>query len=533
MTGSGRISRRHLLEKVGAVGGSAAVYQVALALGLMPGKAAARPQLVEPLGSARRSVVLLGGGLSSLMSAYELERAGYQCTILEASHRIGGRNLTLRAGDKIDEMGNPQTCTFDAAPHLYFNAGPARIPAHHHYLVHYCRELGVALETFTNTNYHAYVRDAELNGGERVRLRRFVADARGFIAELSSKAINADVFDAEVTADDVERVLGFINRYGDLDRQQLYRGTRRGGYQQPGIGAPTAGMLEPGKLESPLEFREILKSSFWRFKMHFAEGEDQAAPLLQPVGGMDRIVDAFTSNIRSPMLTQAQVKAIRIGENGVKVVYQHEGQHHELDADYCLNCIPKHLLLGIDNNFPAKYREALGAIGRGKLFKIGIQMGERFWEEENIYGGISWTDEKIEQIWYPAHGIHQRKGVLLGAYTFNSANAEYFARLTPAERFEEALRQGEMLHPNYRKHAESFVSIPWHRMNHHMGCTAQWTPETRAQYFGYLQQPVANRHFLMGDQLSYHPGWQEGAFSSAHHALSELQKRVRAERAAA
>lgn len=534
--GAGPISRRQLLHRVGAVGGSAAVYQMALALGLMSGHAAGAPiapSLVPPLRGAKRSVVLLGGGLSSLMSAYELERAGYECTILEASHRIGGRNLTLRSGDLIDELGQPQTCSFDREPHLYFNAGPARIPAHHHYLLHYCRELEVPLEPFTNINYNAWVHDPAVFNGEAVRLRRFVADARGFIAELSSKAINAGAFDSALTADDIERVLAFINRYGDLDRKNRYQGTRRGGYQQPGLNAPTGGMLEHGRLEEPLELQEILKSSFWQFRMHFGEGEDQAAPLMQAVGGMDGIVKGFIERIKSPMLTHALVKSIQVGDEGVSVVYQRDGQHHEISADYCFNCIPKHLLTGIDNNFPDQYREALGSVGRGKLFKIGIQMGERFWEKENIYGGISWTNQNVEQIWYPSHGIHQKKGVLLGAYTFSPDNAEFFARLTPAQRFEAALAQGEQVHPEYRQHAESFVSIPWHRMNHHMGCTAQWTEELRKQYFAYLQTPLNNRHFMMGDQISYHPGWQEGAFSSAHHALGELSKRVRAEVASA
>ena len=175
----------------------------------------------------------------------------------------------------------------------------------------------------------------------------------------------------------------------------------------------------------------------------------------------------------------------------------------------------------------------MSALGRGRLFKIGIQMRKRFWEEDNIYGGISWTNQNIEQLWYPSHGIFGEKGVVLGAYTWSGENAEFFARMSPAERFETALTQGEKLHPDYRKHAETFVSVPWQRMNHHMGCTAMWTPEARARYFSYLQQPLNGRHFMMGDQISYHPGWQEGAFSSAHNALTLMQERVRAEIAAA
>ena len=213
--------------------------------------------------------------------------------------------------------------------------------------------------------------------------------------------------------------------------------------------APTAGMLEHGHVHEPLDFSEILKTDFWRYQMYFGDGEDQAAPLLQPVGGMDKIVQAFVANIKSPMLTHAQVKSIRLKEDGVSVVYQHDGRHKEIQADYALNCIPKHLLVGIDNNFPDEYITALRAIGRGKMFKIGIQMKERFWEKENIYGGISWTNQNIEQIWYPPHNVHGKKGVLLGAYTWNQENAEFFARMNPEERFQEALRQGSNIHPDY------------------------------------------------------------------------------------
>ncbi len=528
-------TRRAFLNQVGAAGGSAAVYQMALALGLMPGSAQAQSRdagrstpgsVVPPLKDGKVSVVLLGGGLSSLMSAYELERAGYQCTVLEASHRLGGRNLTIRSGDLVDELGNPQRCEFDDDPNLYFNAGPARITVHHHYLVGYCRHFQVALETFTNVNYNAWVHDTRAFGGKPVRFRHFLSDARGFIAELSAKAIDASAFEETFSSEDLERILDFIRAYGDLDANMLYKGTRRAGYLQPGELAPTAGMVDHGRLKPRLDFREILKSDFWRFRMYFGDGEDQAPPLLQAVGGMDNIVKAFVRNIRSPMLTHAQVKAIRLMEDGVAVIYQHEGEHKEIRADYCLNCIPKHLLVGLDNNFPREYLTALKAIGRGKLFKMGIQMKERFWEKEKIYGGISWTNQPIEQLWYPPHNVHGRKGIMLGAYTFQQEHGHYFGLMSPAERFEAALAQGEKIHPDYRKYAENAVSVPWHRMNHIMGCNAMWTPETIERYFTYLQQPLAGRHFLMGDQLSFHPGWQEGAFSSAHHALSELAGRV-------
>ena len=523
-----RYSRRNFLNLVGSAGGSAAVYQMALAIGLTPGRALGSPQLVRPLGDASRSVVLLGGGLSSLMSAYELERAGYQCTVLEASHRVGGRNLTIRSGDLIDEVGHPRRCGFDDDPTLYMNAGAARIPVHHHYLMHYCRELGVELETFTSINFNAWMQEDERFGGKPIRFRHFMADARGFIAELSAKAVDSSQLDAPLTPDDVERILGFLHRYGDLDPNAIYQGSRRAGFKRPGALAPTPDLIDHGQLVDRLDFSELLKSSFWRNRLHFHDQLDYSAPLMQPVGGMDKLVDGFTRNIQSPVLTQAQVKSIQLTESGVEVVYQHQGEHRLIEADFCMNCIPKHILLGIDNNFPNEYLTALGSIRRGSPFKMGIQMSRRFWEDENIYGGTSWSSQPIEQIWYPSHNVFGAKGVLLGAYSWG-ANARYFSRLNPEQRFEAAIVQGQKIHPDYRKYAESFVSIPWYRMNHILGCTAGWSEEATNRYFSYLQAPLNGRHFFMGDQMSHHTGWQEGAFSSAHHALGSLQRRVEEE----
>jgi monoamine oxidase len=115
---------------------------------------------------------------------------------------------------------------------------------------------------------------------------------------------------------------------------------------------------------------------------------------------------------------------------------------------------------------------------------------------------------------------------MLGAYTFSDEIGEKFARMTPAQRIAAAIQQGEKLHPGYGNYVESAVTIPWHRMNHMLGCSARWDDDVRAQWFSRLQAPVGG-HYLIGDQLSYHSGWQEGAIHSAYHALADIDQRVR------
>ncbi|MDU0352687.1 FAD-dependent oxidoreductase [Paraglaciecola aquimarina] len=114
------ITRRQFLSYVGAAGGSSALLKTSLALGMMPEDSYAGPVQVKPATAGNKpTALILGAGIAGLSTALELEKAGYHCTILEASFRPGGRNLTVRHGDKIDEMGNPQICNFDKQDNLF------------------------------------------------------------------------------------------------------------------------------------------------------------------------------------------------------------------------------------------------------------------------------------------------------------------------------------------------------------------------------------------------------------------------------
>jgi monoamine oxidase len=61
----------------------------------------------------KASVLILGAGIAGMCAAYELERLGYRCTILEARHRTGGRCYSIRRGNTVEETGQKQICEFD------------------------------------------------------------------------------------------------------------------------------------------------------------------------------------------------------------------------------------------------------------------------------------------------------------------------------------------------------------------------------------------------------------------------------------
>ena len=513
------ITRRQFLNYVGAAGGSSALLKTSLALGLMPDDSYSGPVHITPAAKGEQpTALILGAGVAGLATALELEKAGIHCTILEASFRPGGRNLTVRNGDKIDEMGNTQICQFDKQDNLYFNCGPARIPGHHRRLLHYCRALNVPLQIKANSSKMAYFHDDNSLDGKPKRIIEYHTDVRGLMSELLWKSADSHNFDQMMSEEDVAKLMKFSQTYGDLTENGKYIGSER-------AGSTTDRMLEFPTPHAPIELKAMLDSQFWYDGLLGAELYDWCEPLMEPVGGMYGVIKGFLRDLKTQPVLNAQVKKIYNRDNGVEVTYEQGGKLHTVQADYCFNNIPAYFMAGIDNNFSETYQAGLDSVKRGHLFKIAYQMSERFWERDGIYGGISYTTDPINQLWYPSHDIHAQKGILLGAYTWDAKVSGIFEKMTPQERLTAGALSAEKIHPGCSKYIENGISIPWARMNHQMGCGMRMSPEDFDKYYHLLQKPEG-RHFMIGDQISHHSGWQEGALASSEQALKQFNQLV-------
>jgi monoamine oxidase len=511
------MKRRDFVTSVALAGGSA--YAALVALGLIADPAAARTVALQLRRPPRRTrVVILGAGLGGMAAAYELSRVGYDCTILEARTRAGGRCWTIRGGDRVvDTDGYVQEAAF--ARDLYFNPGPSRIPQHHVTLA-YCRELGVPLEVFNNANHQVFTYNENCGpfSGKRLRERTVTFDMYGYIAELLAKAIDQHALDLELSHDDRERMIGYLRDWGALDGNLQYKGSPRRGYDRQAAGAG----LSPGEYETPHDLTALLQQGF-RPTLEFSY--DQQMTMMQPVGGIDQIARAFEKRVGRFIRYGTRVTEIRRQGPGVRIVYSDGRKERAVTGDYCIVAIPLAVLKDIPADFSPQMRQAIAAVPYAETGKIGLQFKRRFWEEDdNIYGGISATNQPITQIWYPSYGYHGRRGVLTGYYNFGKTAAG-FGMLPPAERLRLALAQGGKIHPQYRECFEHGVSVYWPKVPHNLGGWASYNSDIRAQHYPRLCRPDGP-FYLCGEHLSYLTGWMAGAFEAARLVVSEIDRQA-------
>jgi monoamine oxidase len=273
---------------------------------------------------------------------------------------------------------------------------------------------------------------------------------------------------------------------------------------------------------------DILRSRLWRGLTSFALYEFQTT-MFQPVGGMGRIGEAFARQVGDLITSNAKVTRIAQDARAVTVTYEDRmgGGVRQASADWCVCTIPLSILSQIEIAVGAPMQAAINAVPYASSVKVGLQFKRRFWEEdEQIFGGISYTDLPIRQISYPSTDFNTTgKGVLLGCYTWNGPNSHEFTAMAPQERVKRAVDYGAQIHPQYAKEFENGISVAWHRSPFTLGCAGDWTDAARKQHYDNLCQ-IDGRIVLAGEHASHIPAWQEGAILSSLDAIGRLHKRV-------
>ena len=478
---------------------------------------------------------------------------------------------------KEDERRNPnavkQVCTFmddgwhperEQSPvELFFNAGPGRMPSDHVELIKLCRETGVALEPYIfQSNYNLMQNDAFAEG-EPFVYNRVDYSLRGAVAEMMAELVKRGLVVEGLAPDRKQQMLEMLQVFGDLNVDYRFKGSGRVGYSHlPG------GWRDAPVKKEPMALGEILNSGFvgggnpetspgsYIFN---ADNIDWQNSLMQPVGGMDRVwqrlllqeVPAAAVRMRNddPRGNELKTRQSRFvgdlvfleheitsmndveGENQVRIDYQFRNSQGGIErgsevADYCISTMQPQLVAKVNSALPQSFKDSLMRVKQTSAIKVGWQTLYRFWEQENnIYGGISWTTDPIGQIWYPSEDFNARTAAITGAYNRGPA-ADEFGKLDQGHRLDVALRGGEKLHPGFAKkvYRDRGLTVAWQYMPFQVGGWASDTAYEQPEVYAEITNPPPSRIYLAGDTWSYLPGWQEGAITAAYEAIDRMSR---------
>jgi monoamine oxidase len=359
------------------------------------------------------------------------------------------------------------------------------------------------------------------------------------------------------------QMLEMLKVFGDLNGDYEFQGSSRVGYSHlPG------GWRDAPVIKEPMRLGDILNSGFvgggnpetspgsYLFN---ADNIDWQNSLMQPVGGMDRVwqrllvqeIPATAVRMRNddPREDELKNRPSRMigdlvllnhtitsmndvdGENQVRIDWEFRNPLGRISkgsdvVDYCLSTMQPQLVAKVNSALPPSFKDSLMQVKQTPAIKVGWQSRYRFWEQENnTYGGISWTTDPIGQIWYPSEDFNARTAILTGPYNRGPA-ADEFGKLDQQRRIRAGLRGGEKLHRGFadKVYPEPRLTVAWQYMPFQLGGWAGDTAYEQPEVYAAITNPPPSRIYFAGDTWSYLPGWQEGAITAAYEAIDRMSR---------
>ena len=463
---------------------------------------------------------------------------------------------------------------------LFLNAGPGRIPSNHVNLIALCQEIGVDLETYIFQSMSNVMQSQSFNNGKPVPMGQVTYSLYSEMAQMMAEANKANCLAAakpeDVQLSELAQVFGDLKRERSNDPCHLRMNddsTRVGFSHLPG------GWRDAGQVRPHIQLQDILNSSFVGdpgANPELSPGSflfnsfnvDWQATLMQPIGGMDRIwqqlllqdvpatamldenatLQGRTPKVGDLVRLNAPVIQVIVSEEQVRIRYATPKSDFPFATqtfDFCVSSMAPSLLNKVllqSSNVPQAFKVGLNQFsetGHWKgttipnlwtpAIKVGWQSKSRFWEtQDEIYGGISWTDDIISQIWYPSEDFTAHTGVLTGAYN-RGEEAVTFGQFNQGQRINAAIKGLGLLHPGDEGeiYQDRGMTIAWQYMPHQVGGWASDTALTSPEaYRNITTFRDKGRFYCAGDTWSYWPGWQEGSVASAYQAINAIANTI-------
>jgi monoamine oxidase len=443
--------------------------------------------------SNNRTVTVIGAGLAGLSAAYDLHRAGWQVTVLEARDRVGGRVYSLRnfSHGLVAEGGGE----FIAESHTRMLA----------YADQFDLKLGRAgswqgqdedwgcFEGKAGPMSDVGIWGVNLND-EVEKIWRMLAELGELVPDPHEPqaARNAALIDQRSTADWIHSLDAH-----PLAKQDFIQHIR------------SEYTCEPE--------RHSLLDLARNVSMYYTTMERDIN--YRVIGGNDLIPRALAKTLPDVRL-HAPVTSVRVLPDEVEVTYRQGDSHHTISSAFAVLAIPLTTARLIEFNppLPEAHQKMVHTLSYGAVTKVLIEYRKRFWKERGWNGHIA-TDSPIVLTWHATSHIENEHGILT-VYT-GGAPATKLAALSDEERIRVAVAEIEKVFPGSSDLIECTATVAWPNEPYTRGSYAALAPGEVSEHWKTLFEP-AGRLFYAGEHASDIQGFMEGAAESGQRAAINI-----------
>ena len=440
-----------------------------------------------------RTVTIIGAGLAGLSAAYELHRAGWQVTVLEARDRVGGRVYSLRS----------------FSHGLVAEAGGEFIEEGHTRLLQFAREFHLPLGRVGS--WQGQDRDWACFDGKAgsmsdasiwgVNLLQEVERIWLALAELGKHVPDPHQPQA---APEAERLDGLSTAdwVRSLDAHPLAKKDFIQHIRAEYTCEPERHSLLDLARNAALYYSSLKRNTNYRV-----------------VGGNDLIPRALAAALPDVRLN-APVTSIRALPDEVVVTYKQADSHVTLSSAFAIVAVPLTTarLIGFNPPLPRAHHKMVHELSYGAVTKVLIEYRKRFWDECRWNGRLS-TDSSIGHTWHATSHIKAPHGIIT-AYTGGGPGAS-FAALSDEERIQRAVGEIEKLFPGSSDLIEQTATIAWPNEPYTRASYAAFAPGEVTAHWQTLFKP-AGRLFFAGEHATPIQGFMEGAVESGQRAAGTI-----------